>query len=113
MRRARSGERLQIKAADWNAMVAATEAYNTSARGGAGGPSRAPQIRLARTTAAHAAGDDQDVALCDDDFVAHTPERTLEARNDSEVEIPDDTKLYIVRIAGKWRIMQAFICEDE
>lgn len=70
----------------------------------------AAKMRLARTSAAHAAGATQAVNLCDTDFVERSPVKSVDAVNDSEVEIPDDTKIYIATFAGKTRIVQAFIC---
>lgn len=69
------------------------------------------RIRLARTSAAHAAGATQAVNLCDTDFAALSPVKTVDAINDSGVEIPADTKLYIATFAGKTRILQAFVCQ--
>ena len=74
--------------------------------------SSSSSLRLARTSAAHAAGATQAVNLCDPDFVELSPVKTVDAVNDSEVEIPDDTKLYIASFAGKTRIVQAFICTE-
>lgn len=71
-----------------------------------------PNVRLARTSAAHAAGATQAVNLCDNDFVAFSPTRQVNATNDAEVSIPADTKLYIARFAGKTRIVQAFVCTE-
>lgn len=70
------------------------------------------KLRLARTSAAHAAGATQAVNLCDTDFVEFSPARTVDAANDSGVAIPAGTKVYIARFAGKWRIVQAFVCTE-
>ena len=68
-------------------------------------------IRLAMTTAEHAAGVEQAVNLCSPAWVESAEQVT--AMNDALIAIPDDTKLYVARFAGKWRVLQAFICEPE
>jgi hypothetical protein len=58
----------------------------------------------------HGAGVTQDVWLADEDFVA--TDKTRKVTNDSQVTIPDGTRLYIARVRPLpgWRIPQGFKC---
>lgn len=67
-------------------------------------------VYRAKTTAAHAAGAVQACQLCDADWNEITGE-TPDAINDALIEIPDDTKLYLMPdTGGHYAILVAFVC---
>lgn len=69
-------------------------------------------VYRAKTVGAHAANTTQAVQLCDSSWAAISGE-TPDATNDSDMEIPDDKKLYCVPGGNEsLLIITAFVCSD-